>query len=260
MLDGGLYLPGESALHKLDPRLKIGSLVGLGLLMTIVDWGGLIFLTGGLVLILWLGPIPFKAFQAVIKAGVILGCFYTLIMGWSWNAGGMFWEGHWSLEGILQGITMSWRIILVFLLTRIFTAVTLPSEQGVGIAFFFVPFHRLTPKVADFALVITLTLRFIPLLMEEAALLYKARLCKGNLPSGWLGRIREISVLLLPLLRITLRRAEELAENLVARGYASGSYRVLGAQKWERRDSWATAIIVLWGILTLAINVSFFQS
>lgn len=254
MLDGGLYIPGESTLHKLDPRLKIGSLVGLGLLMTTVEWGGLICLTGGLVLILWLTPIPFKDFQAVIKAGVILGCFYTFIMGWSWNEGWVFWQGHWSMEGISQGLTMSWRIILVFLLTRIFTAVTLPSEQGVGIAYFFVPFYRLTPKATDFALLITLTLRFIPLLMEEAALLYKARLSKGNLPTRWLGRIREISVLLLPLLRITLRRAEELAENLVARGYVSGGYRVLGTQEWERKDSWGAAFLVLWSILTLAVN------
>lgn len=254
MLEGGLYLSGESSLHKIDPRLKIGSLVALGLLITTVGWGGLICLTGGLIVIICFGPLPFRAFKSVLKAGIVLGLFYTIIMGWNWEEGWLFWQGTWSREGIVQGLIMSWRILLVFLLTRIFTAVTLPSEQGVGIAFFFRPFYRLTPKAADFALLITLTLRFIPLLLEEAALLYKARLAKGDLPAKWTGRIKELAVLLLPLLRITLRRAEELAENLIARGYVSGSYRVLGTKVWDSRDTWVVVILVLWCIGTLLID------
>ncbi|AFL99355.1 ABC-type cobalt transport system, permease component CbiQ [Desulfitobacterium dehalogenans ATCC 51507] len=254
MLERGLYHPGESTWHKIDPRLKIGGLVTLGLLMTIVDWRGLLCLTGGLFVILCLCPLPLKAFQSVIKAGIVLGFFYTLIMGWHWEDGWIFWEGYWSREGILQGLIMSWRILLVFLLTRIFAAFTLPSEQGIGIAFFFTPFYRLTPKAADFALLITLTLRFIPLLLEEAALLYKARLAKGNLSVKWIGRIKELAALLLPLLRITLRRAEEVAENLVARGYVSGGYRALGTKEWEERDSWGAVVLILWCMGTLLIE------
>ncbi|WP_018306232.1 energy-coupling factor transporter transmembrane component T family protein [Desulfitobacterium hafniense] len=255
MLERGLYHPGESILHKLDPRLKIGSLVILGLLMTTVNWGGLLCLTGGLFIMLGYSPLPIKAFQSVIKAGVVLGLFYTLIMGWHWQEGWFFWKGYWSMAGVLQGLMMSWRILLVFLLTRMFSAFTLPSEQGIGIAFFLAPFYRITPKAADFALLITLTLRFIPLLLEEAALLYKARLAKGNLPGQWIGKIKDLAALLLPLLRIALRRAEELAENLVARGYVSGSYRVLGTKEWESKDSWGAVVLILWSIGTLVIEL-----
>ena len=254
MLEVGLYVYGESLLHKIDPRLKVGGLVTLGLLITIVDWPGLICLTSGFLLLLCFSALPFAVFRSALQAGILLGFFYTLIMGWSWESGWSFWAGSWSVEGVLEGLIISWRILLVFLLTRVFTAVTLPSEQGVGIAFFFTPFYPYTPKAADFALLITLTLRFIPLLLEEAALLYKARLAKGNLPESWAGRIKELSTLLLPLLRITLRRSEELAENLVARGYVSGGYRVLGTKEWDRSDSWGLVFLTLWCIATLVLE------
>lgn len=254
MLEVGLYFHGESLLHRIDPRLKTGGLVALGLLITLADWRGLICLTIGFVILLCSSTLPFLVFRSALKAGILLGLFYTLIMGWHWESGWSFWTGSWSIEGVLEGIIISWRILLVFLLTRVFTAVTLPSEQGVGIAFFFTPFYRFTSKAADFALLITLTLRFIPLLLEEAALIYKARLAKGNLPQSRIGRIRELSALLLPLLRITLRRSEELAENLMARGYVSGGYRVIGTKEWDRNDNWGLVILVLWCIATLVLE------
>ena len=254
MLEGELYLPGESALHKADPRLKMGGLIVLGGLMTFVDQGGLLILTLGSVLLWRLGCLSPRVFRLVVKAALLLGGFYTLVMGWSWDSGGRFWEGHWSVEGVVQGLMMGWRIALVFFLTRIFAAVTLPSEQGAGIAYFLTPFSCFTKKAADFALLITLTLRFIPLLLEEVGLLYKARLAKGSLPSGRMGRLKELSFLLLPLLRIALRRSEELAENLTARGWVSGGYRVLGTKKWERRDTWGAVLLVLWGIGILAAD------
>lgn len=255
MLEGGLYLAGEGLLYKLDPRLKIGALVALGILITSVDAGGLLCLTGGIIVLFVLNSFPWRAFRSVVKASIILGLFYTLIMGWQWEEGLIFWQGQWSRDGIVQGLMMSWRILLIFILTRVFVAVTSPSEQGVGIAFFFRPFCYLTPKAADFALLLTLTLRFIPILGEEAMLLYKARWAKGGLAKNWTGKIKDLARLMLPLLRITLRRAEELAENLVARGYVSGGYRVLGFKEWERRDSYALIFLILWSVCTLFMDV-----
>lgn len=250
----GLYLPGESAIHQADPRLKIGGLVGLGFLITAVKPLGLMSLTMGLLILLVLSHIPLREYKAVVLAGLLLGSFYILILGWNWTETWRFWEGHWSREGLIQALLINWRIGLVFIFTRIFTAVTLPSEQGIGIAYFFTPFYRFTPKVADFALLITLTLRFIPLLIEEASLLYKARLAKGCLPPSRIKRLLELASFLVPLLLLTLRRAEELADNLIARGYISGGYRVLGTKEWGREDSWGAFVLVLWGIGTLILN------
>jgi energy-coupling factor transport system permease protein len=253
-LDFQLYLPGESILHKVDPRLKIGGLVGLGLLMTTVNSRGLMSLSLGLFILLLLSQVPLSELVAVIYAVLFIGVFYVLILGWNGWQSWYFWQGHWSLEGVLQALILIWRIAILFVLTRIFTAVTLPSEQGIGIAYLLTPFYRITPKVADFALLITLTLRFIPLLIEEASYLYKARLAKGSLPSSRVKKLLELASFLIPLILISLRRAEELAENLVARGYVSGGYRVLGTNEWRDKDTWGTVMLLVWGIGTLALN------
>lgn len=253
MLTGELYVSGTSPLHRADPRLKILGILALSLLITTVNTGGLVSINIGLLLLLRLSGLGIKSMQRVLSAGFFLGGFYILVMGWNWE-NWTFWQGYWSYEGLVAGVMITWRILLVFILTRIFTGVTSPSEQGIGIAFLFTPFYPFTKKVADFALLLTLTLRFIPLLLEEGALLYKARLAKGSLPTNWVGKVQEITRLLFPLLRITLKRAEELGENLLARGYVSGGYRVLATKEWDQKDTIGLVLIMLWGGLTLALN------
>ncbi|NMA68261.1 MAG: energy-coupling factor transporter transmembrane protein EcfT, partial [Desulfitobacterium sp.] len=225
----------------------------LGFLITTVNISGLISISIGLLILIRISEMGIKSISRVIKAGIFLGGFYILVMGWTWE-GWTFWQGNWSYEGLLAGVIMAWRILLVFILTRIFTGVTSPSEQGIGIAYLFTPFYPLTKKAADFALLLTLTLRFIPLLLEEGAMLYKARLAKGSLPTNWGGKVQEITRLLFPLLRITFRRAEELGENLLARGYVSGGYRVLATKEWDQKDTIGVVLILIWGTLTLVLN------
>lgn len=253
MLAGELYVAGTSPLHRADPRLKILGILALGFLITTVNIGGLVSISIGLLVLIRLSGLGIKSMLVVIKAGFLLGGFYILVMGWTWE-GWTFWQGDWSYTGLLAGAIMAWRILLVFILTRIFTGVTSPSEQGIGIAYLFTPLYPFTKKAADFALLLTLTLRFIPLLLEEGALLYKARLAKGSFPTSWGGKVQEITRLLFPLLRITLKRAEELGENLLARGYVSGGYRVLSTKEWDQKDTIGAVLIFIWGGITLALN------
>lgn len=250
-MEAGLYLPGESALHNLDSRLKVGGLVAVSLLITTANYRGLVSLTLGLLILLIISQISIREFRSLILAIVFIGIFYAVVLGWNWTDSWHFWQGHWSLDGLIEAGVIVWRISLIFILTRLFSAVTSPSEQGLGIAYFFTPLTRITPKAADFSLLITLTLRFIPLLIEEAGLLYKARVAKGNLPLSRIKKVIELAAFLLPLILLTLRRAEELAENLLARGYVSGGYRVLGIMEWERKDSLGTLILFIWCFLTL---------
>lgn len=149
---------------------------------------------------------------------------------------------------------MLWRIAVLFGLTRLFAAVTPPLEQGLGIAYFCLPFRRFTAKAADFALLVTLTLRFIPLLIEEASLLGKARAAKGIASKQWVVRVMELADFLLALLLLSLRRAEETADNLTARGYVSGQYRSAHIWQWRRRDSWGVVVAGLAGIMLLLLS------
>jgi len=177
-----------------------------------------------------------------------MGLFYGLAAGWVWPETGAIWHGHWSLNGLEQAFYMLWRLTLVFALTRLYTAVTMPLDQGLAIAYFFNPLIRITPKAADFALLLTLTLRFIPLIMEEAASIWKARTLKSEWPSTWLKRSGELIQLIVPLILLSLRRAEELAENLMSRGYASGNYRTIILHEWNAGDYVGVLIVVVWGL------------
>ena len=182
---------------------------------------------------------------------VWLGIFYCLATGWVWPTHGPFWHGHWSEAGLLQALLMLWRILLIFALTRLFAAVTLPVEQGLGIVYFFTPLAKRSAKAAEFALLLTLTLRFIPLIQEEAALIWKARLLRGKWPVSWFGRTREIMQLFVPLILLCLRRAEELGETMLARGYGSSSPKMFFLHKKSSLNFRSGIIIGVWGGLLL---------
>lgn len=183
-----------------------------------------------------------------------MGLFYGLAAGWVWPENRAVWKGHWSLAGFVQAADMLWRIALVFGFTRLFTAVTMPLEQGLGIAYFFNPLIRITPKAADFALMLTLTLRFIPLIVEEAAFIWKARVLKSEWPHSWVKQSWELIQLILPLILLSLRRAEELEENLMSRGYGSGNYRTLILHERTTADLVGVIIIGVWGVLLLILR------
>jgi energy-coupling factor transport system permease protein len=149
-----------------------------------------------------------------------------------------------------------WHIALIFIITRLFIAITPPLEQGVGIAYFFTPLLRIYPKVADFVLILTLTLRFVPLLMEEAQLLGKARVLKGAWPTSQFHKVIAVGRLIPPLLILSLRRADELAENLLARGYTSGTYQSVSFGEWTRSDQRGLYLLILWpGVLWGSVQI-----
>ncbi|WP_407313831.1 energy-coupling factor transporter transmembrane component T family protein [Desulfosporosinus sp. SB140] len=246
-----VYWSGESALHRLDPRLKAGALALVSLLLTLTRWQGLVLTSVALLVLVLSSHVPLKIFRGMLLVLLWLGLFYGFAAGWAWPEYGHFWQGHWSKSGLLQALMMIWRITLIFALTRLFAAVTLPLEQGLGIVFFFAPLTRFSQKATEFALLITLTLRFIPLILEEAALIWKARMIKGNWPSSRLKRSWELLQLIVPLILLSLRRAEELGETMLARGYGSGSYRTILVHERTGMDRWGGMILGVWGLLLL---------
>jgi len=225
----------------------------LSLLMTVTHWQGLVLTSFILLGLVILSRTPFRLYRSLAVVLFWMGLFYGLSAGWVWSEDKSIWQGHWSVKGLTQGLELLWRVLLIFSLTRLYSAVTKPLEQGMGIAYFFNPLIRITPKASDFALLLTLTLRFIPLIVEEALILWKVRILKGEWPTSWFKRAREVMHLMVPLMLLSLKRAEELAENLMARGYCSGKYRPLIVQEKTAEDYVGVLIIVVWGVLLLIL-------
>lgn len=243
-----LYWTSNSVLHRLDPRLKVGGLAILSLFMTSTRWQGLLLTSFAFLGFVLLSGTPIKIYRSLIVVVLWMGLFYGLATGWVWPDNRAIWYGHWSLDGLVQSAEMLWRIVLVFGMTRLYTAVTMPIEQGLGIVYFFNPIIRITPKAADFALLLTLTLRFIPLIMEEATSIWKARALKSEWPHSRTKQCWELIQLIVPLILLSLRRAEELAENLMSRGYGSGNYRTLIIHEWTSEDRLGVLIVAVWGL------------
>lgn len=82
--------------------------------------------------------------------------------------------------------------------------------------------------------------------MEEAQLLGKARILKGAWPMSLFHKVIEVCRLIPPLLILSLRRADELAENLLARGYTSGTYQSVSFGEWTRIDQRGVNFLILW--------------
>lgn len=222
--------------------------------MTTTRWQGLGLTSFALFGLVVVSRTPLKIYRSVIVVLVWMGLFYGLAAGWVWPEDSAVWNGHWSLSGLIQAADMLWRIALMFGLTRLYTAVTQPLEQGLGIAYFFNPLIRITPKAADFALMLTLTLRFIPLIVEEAVLIWKVRTLKSEWPNSWVKKSWELIQLIVPLILLSLRRAEELAENLMARGYGSATYHTLILHERTSQDLVGVIIIGIWGALLLILR------
>ena len=248
-----VYFPGESVLHELDPRLKVGAFVWLSFALTMAGCYGLAAASAGVLILIRLSGVPWRSFRSVLVVLIWIALFYLLAGGWTWTESEHFWQGHFSVDGLKVSGVLVWRIAVLFALTRLFAAVTPSLEQGLGIAYFLNPLVRLTPKAADFALLITLTLRFMPLLLEEITAISKARAAKGIVPLSLIGRIRELMNLLPALLLLSLRRAEETAENLVMRGYSSGKYRTLSTREWGKRDNWCAVAALMGGVMLIIL-------
>ena len=227
----GQYYPGNSYLHRLDPRSKLitslifmtnllfGFNVKVLLLNTLVCLGGII-LSGvpiGIVAknlrpFVWLFVITF-----LLHAFSTPGEALFIIPGVDWNV---------TLQGISNGAAYVMRLTFLIVLAALFTLTTTPVDLTQGLSLLLRPLKRLKVPVHEFALMMTLTLRFVPILLREAQRVKNAQLSRGvSLEGTLLARVRNLLPMLVPLFISAIRRAEDLAMAMEARSYVSDGKR-----------------------------------
>jgi len=152
-------------------------------------------------------------------------------------------------EGIRQGFFISIRFLVLVLITSILTLTTSPISITDGMEDLLGPFKRFKLPVHELALMMSISLRFIPTLMDETDKILKAQLARGSdISTGSVKeRIRAVVPLLVPLFVSAFKRAEELAIAMEVRGYRGGEGRTRYRQlKWGWRD---TVTMVLLAVL-----------
>lgn len=248
----GRFIPGHSFVHRLDPRSKLlfvflfvfavflanntltyAILIGFTLCVIFASRIRLYFLINGLKPILFLIAFTFFMHLFFTREG-------ALLVDWK-----MFKIYE---EGLRQGIFISMRFLVLVLMTSILTMTTSPISITDGMEDLLGPFKRFKLPVHELALMMSISLRFIPTLMDETSKILKAQLARGSdISSGTIKeRIRAVIPLLVPLFVSAFKRAEDLAIAMEVRGYRGGEGRTRYRQlKWDFRDTTAMILLVL---------------
>ena len=228
----GQYLPVDSVVHRLDPRTKIlATLLVLIVVFAIHAFAGLAFLTAvlaAIVLAARIGP-------ADLLRGIrpLLGLLvFAFVLQVFFGEGGGHPLVRWgpivaTRENLVLGAFYSWRLILLVIATTVMTLTTSPMEFTDGLERLLRPLRRAGVPAHDLAMMMTIALRFIPTLLEEAEKIMKAQMARGaEFSRGSLPRrARALIPLFVPLFVSAFRRADALALAMEARCYRGGEHR-----------------------------------
>jgi energy-coupling factor transport system permease protein len=138
---------------------------------------------------------------------------------------------HWWLltitdNGLTQGVLMAYRLLVIYLLAQLLTFTTSPMQLTDGLEKTLRPLAGIGVPAHELAMIMTIALRFIPVLFEESDKIVKAQLSRGaNLQSGWLKGRNSLVSILVPLLNRAFQRADDLALAMEARCYTGGEGR-----------------------------------
>ena len=259
----GQYLPIDSYVHRLDPRLKISALL-LFLITIFFDtgWIGYTILSIFVLCLLQLSKIPIsyvaKALKPLLFMVSFLVFFNILLLQKGVVVATIFSIPIYS-GALEQSAYIVIRLALIVTITTVLTATTKTLDLTLALEDIMMPLKKIRFPAHEVAMMISIALRFIPDLLEEAKRIMKAQASRGvDFSEGSLkARIKAIITLLIPLFVSAFLRAEELANAMESRNYnpeaPRSRYRSL---IWQRQDTQALSIIII--ICLFEIGISLF--
>ena len=254
----GQYLPGNSFMHRLDPRTKLLLATAVMVVLFLVDgFLGYLWIFGLLLLAIINGDIPLKSITRGLKPLTFI-ILLTVILNIFFTEGTILWQWGFikiTQEGIFKGILLGIRLILLILSTTVMTLTTSPLSITDGLEYLLSPLKKINFPVHELSMMLTIALRFIPTLLEETDKIMKAQMARGaDFESGnLLKRAQNMVPLLVPLFVSAFRRADDLATAMESRCYRGGEGRTrLKELQLEKAD-----YIVLGTLLPLLTLVVF---
>lgn len=248
----GQFYPVESPLHALDPRAKIIGSVGLVVgLFLVGSFAGFLFIAAALAALLAASRVPAVAFLRFLKpVAFIVALTFLFQVFFSREGGVLFAWGSIRIHegGVSYGLFLSARILLLVLSAALLTATTAPVALADGIEDLLSPLKRVRFPSHEVAMMMTIALRFIPTLDEEAQKIMRAQAARGAEFSegNVVKRLRAILPILVPLTVGAFRRADELAEAMESRGYRGGEGRTRYRElRFRFRDALALCVVAV---------------
>lgn len=248
----GQYIPGDSFIHKLDPRIKIIiSLIYIIDLFIINNFKGYVLIIAFTAIAILISKVPFKFIYRGLKPIFIMIVITALLNIFMTSGGDVIFQWKFITiyeKGLQLAGFMVIRLVLLIIGTSLLTLTTSPIELTDGIEKLLNPLKKVGVPAHELAMMMTIALRFIPTLMDETDKIMKAQMARGaDFESGNIvKRAKSLIPILVPLFISSFRRAEELAMAMEARCYKGGEGRTKMKQlKLEGKDFIACLVMLI---------------
>jgi len=249
----GQYFPGDSVIHRLDPRVKLVLTIAYIVMLFIAD--GLYPLLVGVVfaaLFYAMARLPAKLIIKSMKPVVPIIVF-TAVLNIFFIEGDPLWQWQFikiTREGVLTAVLMSIRILCLIAGSSLLTYTTSPIALTDGLERLMKPLAVIKVPVHELAMMMTIALRFIPTLIEETGKIISAQKARGaDLESGTvMQRAKALVPILIPLFVSAFRRADELALAMECRCYRGGEGRTRMKQLSLTYRDWIACAVMTVGI------------
>ncbi len=250
----GRYIPGDSIIHRLDPRSKLLAMI---IYIVIVFWANN-FVTNLIMLIftmslVFLSQIKLSFFINGIKPMIGIILFTTIFQMLFTQSGTVLfqiWFIKVTIYGLSQALLIFMRFLLIIFFSTLLTLTTTPLSLSDAVESLLKPFTRFKVPAHEIGLMLSLSLRFVPTLMDDTTRIMNAQRARGvDFGEGSLiQKVKSIIPILIPLFASSFKRADALAIAMEARGYRGGDgrtkYRML---KWGIKDNMTMLVMLCMG-------------
>ena len=246
----GQYYPVDSPIHRLDPRTKLLlTLIHIIALFSARDFWAFAVSAGFLAVCIGLSKVPVGYMARGLKPILFLlgiSVFFNIF----WTKGEVLWE-IWDIaitkEGLIQAVWMAARLVLLIFGTSLLTYTTSPTELTAGLEQGLHFLNRIKIPVHEIAMMMTIALRFLPILTQETNKIKMAQMARGAdfETGGLIRRAKAMVPILVPLFVSAFRRADDLAVAMESRCYHGGEGRTRMKQLIMTGEDYAALIVSL---------------
>ncbi len=256
----GQYYQTESVIHSLDPRVKLGGTLLFIISLFIYDnFLGYLLAALFLAMVIKLSHVPFKFMIKGMRAILFL-LLITVAFNLFLTSGTplvQIWKLTITIEGVKLAASMAVRLTMLIIGSSVMTLTTTPNQLTDGMEKMMGPLKKIKVPVHEVAMMMSIALRFIPILLEETDKIMKAQLARGaNFESGNLiQRAKAMVPLLVPLFISAFRRANDLAMAMEARCYRGGDGRTkMKPLVYHSVDAKAYGVLAVYLILGIVLG------
>ncbi len=257
----GQYYPAKSIVHRLDPRVKlVSTLLYLISLFLFKSISGYLIATIFLIAVIRVSRVPFSFIVRGLKPVIMLLMITVLFNLFLTRSGDVLfhaWIFTITEGGLVTAVYMAVRLVYLIIGSSLMTFTTTPNELTDGIEALLYPLNKVRVPVHEVAMMMSIALRFIPILLEETDKIMKAQIARGaDFESGnMIQRAKSMIPILVPLFVSAFRRANDLAMAMEARCYRGGEGRTkMKPLRYKGRDRMAYLTMAAYVAMVVVIG------